>query len=486
MHLFLAKQLIFIMPELLLLLGAIVFLMLGVFSEKKTTTHINGLAIALLLAAFLWLIAFHKTGEVFAGALVLDAFSIFLQVLILLGAFAALVMAVGYAQPQGLNKFEFPVLVLLATVGMMLLVCAHNCLSLYLTLELQSLAFYVLASFNRDNVRSSEAGIKYFVLGALSSVFLLYGISLLYGYTGSIDFAEIAKILSQGSQIQIGAIFALVFIFAGLAFKISAVPFHMWTPDVYEGAPTPVTAFFAGAPKFAALGVILRLSVSVFSHMPHVQGVLNPSQQVFVFLALCSMLLAAFGAIGQVNIKRLMAYSSIGQIGYALVGLAAGNIEGINALLVYCTLYFLAAVGAFAFILMMRTEKGSQESIYDLAGLSQTRPYAAVMMTAILFSLAGIPPLGGFFAKWFSFSAAVKAGLTPLAIVAVLTSVVSAFYYLRVIRIMWFDAPKFTFVPARGEWNILLAFSSGALIFYVLFAQEIFRLAQQAALSLLG
>ncbi|PIT69374.1 NADH-quinone oxidoreductase subunit NuoN [Bartonella tribocorum] len=476
-------QLVLILPEILIALGAVVLLMIGVYSSARASLTVTGLAMALLVATIIILIIFPKSGLFQTNALIIDSFSRYMKILMLIGALFSLIMSVGFANAQKFNIFEFPVLVLLATLGMMLMISAGNMLSLYMGLELQSLALYVLAAINRNNVKSSEAGIKYFVLGALSSGLLLYGISLLYGFTGQIGFHEITLAL-KGENLQLGVIFAIVFILAGLAFKISAVPFHMWTPDVYEGAPTPITAFFAGAPKVAAMALIIRIIVMTFIPLGRVDSAMPAWQQILVFMALASMILGAFAAIGQNNIKRLMAYSSISHMGYALVGLSAGDMLGIKSVILYMTIYLGVTLGSFAFILGMRTESGNVEDIYDLSGLAKTNPFMAIVMTIQLFSLASIPPMAGFFGKWYTFSAAVHAGFTPLVVVGMIASVVGAFYYLRVIKIMWFDDAKAHFIALSNELRFCLGLSALFILFYMLFGVWFAELAEKAAAAL--
>ncbi len=461
-------------PELILAVGSMVLLMIGVFSNERANSTVTGLAVALLIAAGAWMIVFAEDGSAFGGAFVNDAFARFMKVLTLIGSIVTMVMSVGFAKAEKFDKFEFPVLIVLATLGMMLMISASDTLSLYLGLELQSLSLYVIAAINRDSARSTEAGLKYFVLGALSSGMLLYGISLVYGYTGHTGFTEIASAIAGGEK-QLGLVFGLVFMLAGLAFKISAVPFHMWTPDVYEGAPTPVTAFFAAAPKMAAMALIVRVTVGAF------EPVAADWQQIITFIALASMLLGAFAAIGQTNIKRLMAYSSIAHMGFALVGLAANTSEGIRGVAVYMLIYLVMTLGTFAFILAMRRQEGNVETIDDLAGAAASNPVMATVLTILMFSLAGIPPLAGFWAKWYVFFAAVNAGLYPLAIIGVLASVVGAFYYLRIIKIMWFDEPADNFVPMAGELQLVLGLSGAFVLFYVLIGGPVIRLAEAAA-----
>jgi len=461
-------------PELILAIGAMVLLMIGVFSGERASTTVTGLAAALLLGVIAWTLFFPADGSGFGGAFISDPFARFMKVLTLVGSLVTLVMSVGFAREEKFDKFEYPVLIVLSTLGMMLMVSANDMITLYLGLELQSLALYVIAAINRDSVRSTEAGLKYFVLGALSSGMLLYGISLVYAYTGSVGFEPIAQALSGGER-QLGVVFGLVFVLAGLAFKISAVPFHMWTPDVYEGAPTPVTAFFAAAPKMAAMALIVRVTVGAF------QPVASDWQQIVVFVSIASMLLGAFAAIGQTNIKRLMAYSSIGHMGYALVGLSANSVEGVRGVAIYMLIYLVMTLGTFAFILAMRRREGQVEDISDLSGLSSTNPMMATILTILMFSLAGIPPLAGFWGKWYVFLAAINAGLYVLAVIGVLASVVGAYYYLRIIKIMWFDEPVGSFVPAAGELRLVLGLSGIFVLFYVLIGGPIGRMAEAAA-----
>lgn len=478
----LSASLSLLAPELIVAIGAMALLMVGVFSgEQRASTIVNGLAVAVLVVAGAWMLIFTGTGTAFGDAFIADGFSRFMKVLTLIGSVVTLIMSVGFAKAEKFDKFEYPVLILLATLGMMLMISANNMISLYLGLELQSLALYVVAAINRDSVRSTEAGLKYFVLGALSSGMLLYGISLVYGYTGHTGFAEIAAALGEGER-QLGLVFGLVFVLAGLAFKISAVPFHMWTPDVYEGAPTPVTAFFAAAPKMAAMALLVRVTMQAF------EPVAADWQQIIVFIAIASMALGAFAAIGQKNIKRLMSYSSIAHMGFALVGLAANNEAGVRGVIIYMAIYLVMTLGTFAFILAMRRRDGNVEQISDLAGLSTTNPLMATILTILMFSLAGIPPLAGFWAKWYVFLAAVDAQLWALAIIGVLCSVVGAYYYLRIIKIMWFDEPVGGgFQPMAGELRLVLGASGAFVLFYVLpwIGGWLFAAAETAAKTLI-
>ncbi|SIP89412.1 NADH dehydrogenase subunit N [Rhizobium sp. RU35A] len=462
-------------PELILAIGALALLMIGVFSGDRSAPTVTGLAVAIMIAAGLWLVLVPVQGEAWGGAFILDPFSRFMKVIALVGSITAMVMTVGNARSEQLDRFEFPVLLLLATLGMMLLISANDLIALYLGLELMSLALYVVAAINRDSLRSTEAGLKYFVLGALSSGMLLYGMSLIYGFTGNTGLDNIAQVLTAETR-SLGVVFGLVFILAGLAFKISAVPFHMWTPDVYEGAPTPVTAFFASGPKVAAMAVFVRVVTEAF--MP----VFADWQQVVVFISIASMLLGSFAAIGQKNIKRLMAYSSIGHMGYALVGLASGSQSGVSGVALYMLIYMVMTLGTFACIMAMRRKDGGAvENIEDLAGLSSTNPFMALVMTALMFSLAGIPPFAGFWAKWFVILPAIEAKLYALAIIGVVASVVGAYYYLRVIKVMWFDAATGEFGRISGELRLVFGLSGLFVTAYVLFGGPVGSAAEAAA-----
>ncbi len=464
-------------PEIILAVGSMVLLMIGVFSRGRSASLVTGLAVALLIVAGLWLVTLSGEGEAFGGAFRDDSFAKFMKVLTLIGSISALVMAVGSTPEEQMDRFEFPVLVVLATLGMMLMISANDLITMYLGLELQSLALYVVAAINRDSVRSTEAGLKYFVLGALSSGMLLYGASLIYGFTGHLGFEGISEALASGDR-TLGIVFGLVFLLVGVAFKISAVPFHMWTPDVYEGAPTPVTAFFAAAPKVAAMAMLIRIVIEAFD------PIVADWRQIIVFLAVASMALGAFAAIGQRNIKRLMAYSSISHMGFALVGLSAGSMIGVQSVSLYMLIYMVTTLGTFACILAMRRkEEGNVEQIDDLSGLASTNPVMATMLTIFMFSLAGIPFLAGFFAKYFVFLAAIEAGLYILAVIGVLTSVVGAYYYLRIVKIMWFDEAAEGFVPMGGELRLVMLVSGVFVLLYAFIGGPVMRAAEIAAKS---
>ncbi|MFM9858227.1 NADH-quinone oxidoreductase subunit NuoN [Pseudoxanthobacter sp. M-2] len=466
-----------VLPELLLAVGALVLLMVGVFGGERSTPVVTGMAAAVIIVAAIVLIFDPTYGTTFHGAFVMDEFARFMKILSLIGSALAIAMSVAFARAARFERFEYPILIVIATLGMMMIISAGDLIALYLGLELMSLSLYVVAAINRDSERSTEAGLKYFVLGALSSGMLLYGMSLVYGFTGKTVFVDIAATLT-GGEASMGLVFGLVFVLAGLAFKISAVPFHMWTPDVYEGAPTPVTAFFAAAPKVAAMAMIVRIVVDAFGPVAH------DWQQIIVFIAIASMVLGSFAAIGQQNIKRLMAYSSIGHMGYALVGLAAGTEAGVQGVIIYMTLYLAMTVGAFACILTMRRKDGMVEEIGELAGLSRTHPVMAFLFAMILFSLAGIPPLAGFFAKFYVFLAAIEAGLYTLAVIGVVASVVGAYYYLRIVKIMYFDDPAAGFERMPNELRIVLGASGAVVLLFVVFAAPLVAAAGDAAKSL--
>ncbi|WP_448952569.1 NADH-quinone oxidoreductase subunit NuoN [Labrys neptuniae] len=453
-----ASEIATALPEIVLVLGAIALLMIGVFSAPRGYGLVTGLSV-LLLAVVLVLVAMSPNGKAFNGSFSVDAFARFTKILVLIGSGTAILMSGDFLRSRGIEKFEYPVMILLATTGMMMMLSANDLIALYIGLELQSLALYVIASIHRDDLKSTEAGLKYFVLGALSSGMLLYGASLIYGFAGTVSFSGIATAV-QG-HVGLGLIFGIVFLMAGLAFKISAVPFHMWTPDVYEGAPTPVTALFAGAPKIAAMGLLVRVIITSFP------AALAQWQQIVVFIAIASMALGSFAAIGQSNIKRLMAYSSIGHMGFALVGLAAGTSEGVQGVLIYLALYLAMTIGTFAVILSMKRRGAYVENISDLSGLSSTDPMMAYALAALMFSLAGIPPLSGFWAKWYVFVAAVHQGLWPLAILGVLCSVVGAYYYLRIIKIMFFDEPAEAFEPMPATLRTMLALGTIVTVFFI-------------------
>jgi NADH-quinone oxidoreductase subunit N len=461
-------------PEIMLAVGAMALLMLGAFRERST--EIVNLGAVMLLVAAAFVAAALPDGAAFGGSFVIDPFARFLKALAFVASAVAIMMSLHYQAVERQRMFEYSILILLSAVGMGMMISAADLIALYLGLELMSLSLYVVAASNRDSVRSTEAGLKYFVLGALSSGMLLYGASLIYGFTGTVSFAGIAKATQGGAGI--GLIFGLVFVFVGLCFKVSAVPFHMWTPDVYEGAPTPVTAFFAAAPKIAAIALFIRVAIVAFP------GIAPQWQQILVFVAIASMALGAFAAIGQRNIKRLMAYSSIGHMGFALIGLAAGTPEGVQGVLIYMTIYLAMTLGTFCVILAMRRPEGAVEDISDLAGLARTNPALAFFLGLLLFSLAGIPPLAGFFAKYYVFLAAIKAGLFALAVLGVLASVVGAYYYLMIVKTMYFDEPVKGFEPMPVELKTILGVTGLFNLLYFLYPAPLLVAAGAAAKSL--
>ncbi|HEY4343264.1 MAG TPA: NADH-quinone oxidoreductase subunit NuoN [Parvibaculum sp.] len=467
-------------PEMVLAAGSMLLLMYGVFRKESPTAHVSyGVVVLFIITAFLIAGQGDLRAETFSGMFTVDPFTRFIKLLILLGAAAAVIMSLAFIRREGMDRFEFPVLISLAALGMLMMVSSASFIALYLGLELQSLCIYVIAAFNRDSARSSEAGLKYFVLGALSSGLLLYGCSLVYGFTGSVEFSTVAGIIGT-EHASVGLIFGLVFILAALAFKISAVPFHMWTPDVYEGAPTPVTAFIAGAPKVAAMALTMRVLFTAFP------GIAPEWKQIVIFVSIASMILGAFAAIGQNNIKRLMAYSSIGHMGFVLVGVAAGTAEGIRGVLIYLTIYVVMNAGVFCCILAMRRNGQQVETIDDLAGLSRAQPIVAFLFAMLMFSLAGIPPLAGFFAKFYVFVAAVQSGLYTLAVIGVLASVVGAFYYLRIVKIMYFDDPAPAFEgPMPRELTVVLGLSGLFTMFFFVYPLPLLAGAQAAAVALL-
>ena len=442
-------------------------MMIGVFSSEKRALGIfSGLTVAsfaVVLAYYLFM-ASGERSVAFAGLFVTDAFAIFMKALVLLGGILVLLMGDSFVRREGMARFEFPILVIYATVGMMMMISANDLISLYMGLELQSLSLYVIAAIQRDRIRSSEAGLKYFVLGALSSGLLLYGCSMIYGFAGTTQFEALAGLFGgKSAEASAGLVVGIVFLSAGLAFKVSAVPFHMWTPDVYEGAPTPVAAFFSVAPKIAAMALLMRVLMGPFA------GLFDEWQQIVFLLAVASMFLGAIGAIGQNNIKRLMAYSSIGHVGFALVGVAAGTAEGINGVAIYLAIYLVMGVGTWGCILAMRQQGAMMEGINNLAGLSRTHPQLALCLAIFMFSMAGIPPLAGFFGKFYVFMAALNEGLYTLAVIGVLTSVIGAFYYIRIVKIMYFDDPvdELDKPIGREVWPVIGVTAAVTLLFFV-------------------
>lgn len=464
-------------PALLLGIGGMVLLLAGVLTKRDSFTFCSLAAVALLILAAI-VSVLVPDGVLFNGLLKTSLFTRFADTLVYLGAAMALILSLDYNRRENIARFEYPILVLFAVLGMIVMISANDLMSLYIGFELQSLALYITAAIARDSLRSTEAGLKYFVLGALASGLLIYGISLVYGFAGTTNFTALANILGGGAGY--GTVIGIVFVLVGLAFKISAAPFHMWTPDVYEGAPTPVTALFGTAPKAAAMALFLSVMLGPFGHL------VAQWQSIIEILSAISMALGALAAIGQTSIKRLMAYSSIGHMGYALMGLAAGTEAGLQATLVYMSLYVVMSFGAFACIIAMRRQGQAVEKISDLAGLAGQRPGLALALAIMMWAMAGIPPLSGFFGKLYVFSAALNAGLIPLVIIGVITSVIGAFYYLRVIKVMYFDngTPDFDATPAGVRFVMSVGTIATAL--FVFLPGPLVAVADAAARALMG
>lgn len=468
------------LPELVLAIAGLCLLVAGVVPKQRPMHFAITLGAlgSFLLAGVL--VMGQGEGVTLGGLYVADAFARFAKLLVLAGAGLGLILALDFNEKSGIARFEFPVLLVFATVGMMVMVSANDLMALYVGLELMSLSLYVVAAFDRDNERSAEAGLKYFVLGALASGLLLYGASLVYGFAGTTNFDRIADALSSPAGSSLGLVVGIVFVVAGLAFKVSAVPFHMWTPDVYEGAPTPVTAFFAAAPKVAAIALMTRVLAGPFGDLA------AQWQQVILLISALSMILGAFAAIGQSNVKRLMAYSSIANVGYALMGLAVATDAGLRGLLLYMAVYIAMTLGSFAVLVAMRRDGRAVERIEDLAGLGRTDPVMAFWMAVFMFSMAGIPPLAGFFSKLYVFLPAVQAGYWALALIGVLTSVVGAYYYLRIVKVMYFDAPAGAFDPRPAGLSVVLTVTGLFTMLFILFPAPLIAAAQAAITSILG
>ena len=451
-----------IIPELFLTTSIMALLMIGVF-YKDSFNIIFRLSMIILLATLILTFthSLNISAELFNNSYKIDYLSLFMKALTLIACFFVMLSSFDYIKSIGINKIEYPILILSATLGMMIMISSYDLIVFYMGLELQSLSLYVLASFDRDNQRSSEAGLKYFVLSALSSGLLLYGCSLIYGFSGSTNFDLIAENITQLETISV---FGIVFILVGLAFKVSAVPFHMWTPDVYEGSPTSVTTFFAIVPKVAAITVFIR-----FLYVPFLD-MIEQWQMIIIFISLASMILGAVAAIGQTNLKRLIAYSSIGHMGYALAGLATGSNGGIQSTVIYISIYLIMNLGIFSCIFMMKRQNIFYEEVQDLSGLSKNHPIISICLLVILFSLAGIPPLAGFFAKFYIFMAVIKMKMYALAIIGLITTVISAFYYLRIIKVIYFDDPKEIFEANKNlGLRVSLFFSTIIILIYFIY-----------------
>jgi len=444
-----------LLPEIFLTLSIFSVLMIGVFIKESFNLIFNLSSAIILFTIAIILNSSNETEKIFLDSFTRDSFSNFFKILILIASLFVLNTSKVFIIDNKIGKFEYPIIILLSILGMFFMVSSNDIILFYLGLELQSLSLYILASIDRDNLRSSESGIKYFVLSALSSGLLLYGCSLLYGFTGSTNFDLIADQLIKDNT---GAVFAMVFVLVGLAFKVSAVPFHMWTPDVYEGAPTSITSYFAVVPKVAGLAVLIKFMFIPFSN------ILSEWQLIIIFISIASMILGAVAAIIQKNIKRLLAYSSIGHVGYALAGVATGVISGYESSIIYISIYVVMNIGAFSCLYLLKKDGEYRENISDLSGLSKKQPLLAISFLIILFSLAGIPPLAGFFAKFYVFTAVIEQKMYALAIIGLLTTVISAFYYLRIIKIIYFDDSAISFDPVKNSVAKLSVLISCAIL----------------------
>ena len=463
------ENLNYIYPELFLSISIMILLLLGVFNKNSSNFIYQS---SLLVFFITFILIFNQPLDssvfLFNQNYKIDFFSSIMKSITLLSGFFVMISSYDYVKSIGINKIEYPILILSSCLGMLVMISAYDLIVFYIGLELQSLALYVLASFNRDNIRSSEAGLKYFILSALSSGLLLYGCSLIYGFTGSTNFENIAEYLNQ---VNYGSSFGMVFVLVGLSFKISAVPFHMWAPDVYEGSPTSITSFFSIAPKIAALTVFIR-----FLYVPFI-NVFDQWQIIIVFISVASMLLGAVAAIGQKNLKRLMAYSSIGHMGYALAGLTTGTNNGIQSSIAYLVIYLIMNLGIFSLMFMMKRKNIFYENIEDLSGLSKNHPLMSLSLLILLFSLAGIPPLAGFFAKFYIFMSIIQAEMYFLAVIGLLTTVVSAFYYLRIIKIAYFDEPKESFeIEKNYGLKVSLFLSTFIILLYFIYPSILLEL----------
>lgn len=475
------QDLLLIQTEAFLAVAIMTLLMIGAFAGNNSSRLISYLSV-LTLAVTAGLLTSIQPQYIsaFGGLYIQNGFIEFIKILVLLGGIVGIFFSISYFEREAIWRFEYPILILFSVLGMMVMLSAGNLMSLYIGLELQSLALYVLAAFKRDTIKSSEAGLKYFILGALASGMILYGSSLIYGASGSLSLHDIAATIYQSKDLSLLMMTGLVFVTAGLAFKISAVPFHMWTPDVYEGAPTPVTAYFAIVPKAASMGLIISLYAIYF------RGAFDALQQIFIFMAAASMILGAFAAIVQTNIKRLLAYSSIGHMGYALIGMVVGTPDAMQAMIVYLIIYMIMSVAVFGMLLSIRKNDVLIESIDDLAGLSKSEPFMGAIFAGLMFSMAGIPPLAGFISKLLIFNEAVSEGFYILAIIGVLSSVVAAFYYLRIVKVIYFDEagteePKIKFCSSV---KLITAAASVVTLFLIAYPAPVLEVAQTAILGL--
>ena len=459
----------FILPEIFISLAIMFLLILGVF-KKNSSNIIHYLSIVCLLITGILIINNPSGTQVtlFSGSFIIDNLSSFMKILTILGGASILLMSKKFLKISKIFLIEYPILILSSILGMLVMISSNDLMVFYIGLELQSLALYVLASFNRDQLKSSESGLKYFVLSALSSGLLLYGCSLIYGFSGSTNFDIISNTVNSNHY---GLTFGIVFILVGLSFKISAVPFHMWAPDVYEGSPTPVTLFFSIVPKIAALTVFIR-----FLYVPFI-NMMDQWQPIIIFLSIASMIFGAIAAIGQKNLKRLIAYSSIGHIGYALAGLSVGTNEGLQSSIVYISIYIVMNLGFFSCLLMMKKNDLYFETIEDLSGLSKNHPILSLCFLIVLFSLAGIPPLAGFFAKFYIFKSVIEQSMYFLAIVGLLSTVIAAFYYLRIIKVIYFDEQREKYDTDHSNWlKVSLTLSTLLILLYFIFPSKLLEI----------
>ncbi|MEZ5690340.1 MAG: NADH-quinone oxidoreductase subunit NuoN [Rickettsiales bacterium] len=470
-----------IKPELFLLFSAVFLLLYGLY--RKRTIHdvfVSLSLMVLVLTGYMALCSNVTSGTFINGMFTHNGFTQFSKALVLLAGGLSLMLSSDFLKEDGGRPFEFVILILLSLLGMMLMVSAANLLALYMALEMSSLSLYVLASFLRDDDRSSEAGLKYFILGSLASGMMLFGISLVYGFAGTISFSALAELFASQQGITPAIIVGLILLIVGFCFKLSAVPFHMWTPDVYEGAPTPVTAFFATAPKIAAFILFIRLLFEPFASS------VDSWRQVIIFISISSMLVGAFGGIAQNNIKRMLAYSSIGHVGFMFMAIAAGGQDGVQSVLIYLCIYVFMSIGMFAGVMLMKRGGKALENISDLGGLAQTSPTLAIAISIFIFSMAGIPPLAGFFGKWYVILAAVKGGLSYLAIIGVITSVISCYYYLRIVKIMYFDKAEDSFDKSRDFLlKLAILISSMFILLFFLMPTKLIVVTESAAVALL-
>tara|TARA_B100000579_G_C22803674_1_gene841313 strand:- start:357 stop:1796 length:1440 start_codon:yes stop_codon:yes gene_type:complete len=471
-----------LIPEIVLILGIIAILLISVFINKNSFKFsLYSSLILLIITSFLVLLNYQDSFINNNKLFITNLFIINFKILIIISSILVLLIMENYFQDLKINKFEIPILILFSVFGMLVMISSNNLMSMYLGIEIQSLSLYILASINRKSLKSSEAGLKYFILGALSSAFLLYGCSLIYGFTGSLNFEDIYQKMSVFNNLNIGLIFGLIFVITSLGFKISAVPFHMWAPDVYEGSPTPITAFFTTAPKIAGIALLIRFLFEPFGNFWF------DWHQIIIFISIASMILGAFAAIVQDNFKRLLAYSSIGHIGYILIGVVSANDSGIKAIFIYLVIYIFMNFGIFAILLSLKNDNGYIEKISNLSGLGKSNPIVSIVLTIMLFSMAGIPPLAGFFGKFYIFIAAIESKFFVLAIIGVLSSVIAAFYYLRIIKVIYFEENKENLeITLNPNTKFVIYLSALFIILFILFQSKILELSNFVSYNIIN